>query len=227
MNYGYIRVSTDTQTTENQKMAIEQWCIYNNKHVDAWSSETISGIKQPKDRKLGELLEKLQQGDELYVTELSRLGRSLTMIFNEIQLLIDKKVKLYAIKENFTLADDIQSKVLIFAFGLSAEIERQLISERTKQGLARAKANGKIIGHKKGFKLYNCKLRPYEEEIRQHIKSGGSIYAIAHKYNCKWQTAQRFVNECLNMEKPKTLQSKPKKHGHPSKAEIEYFNTHA
>lgn len=226
MTYGYIRVSTDMQTTENQKLAIEQWCIDNNKHVDEWISETISGTKLPKDRKLGGLLNKLQQDDVLIVTELSRLGRSLTMIFNEIQLLIDKKVKLYAIKENFILADDIQSKVLIFAFGLSAEIERQLISERTKQGLVRAKAKGKQIGHPKGFRLYNCKLRPYEKEIRQHVQSGGSIYAVARRYHVKWQTAQRFILEFMDMPKPAPLTEKPKKHGHPSKAEIEYFNTH-
>lgn len=227
MNYGYIRVSTDTQTTENQKIAIEDWCIKNNHHVDCWISETISGTKQPKDRKLGGLLDKLVEGDILIVTELSRLGRSLTMVFGEIQILLDKKVKLYAIKENFILQDDINSKVLVFAFGLSAEIERQLISERTKQGLVRAKANGKQIGHYKGYRLYNCKLRPYENEIREHIKNGGSVYAISRKYHVKWQTAQRFILEFMDMPKPAPLTEKPKKHGHPSKLELQYFETHS
>ena len=226
MNYGYIRVSTDTQTTENQKMAIEEWCTLNNKHVDIWISETISGTKAPKERKLGGLLDKLREDDVLIVTELSRLGRSLIMVFSEIQILLEKKVKLYAIKENFCLADDINSKVLVFAFGLSAELERKLLSERTKLGLARAKAKGKIMGHCKGYKLYNVKLRPYEDEIREHINNGGSIYAISKKYHVKWQTAQRFVKECMDMPKPAPLCEKPVKHGHPSKAEAEYFLTH-
>lgn len=226
MNYGYIRVSTDTQTTENQRLAIEDWCSQNNKHIDCWISETISGTKQPKDRKLGGLLDKLQEGDVLVITELSRLGRSLTMIFGEIEILLEKKVKLYAIKENFILQDDINSKVLVFAFGLSAEIERQLISERTKQGLARARANGKQIGHPKGYRLYNCKLREHEAEIRSHVAAGGSVYAISRKYKVKWQTAKRFITDFMDMPKPAPLTTPPKKHGHPSKAELEYFATH-
>lgn len=223
MNYGYIRVSTDTQTTENQKIAIEQWCFQNEKYIDIWISETISGTKNPNERKLGALLDRLQENDILVVTELSRLGRSLTMIFSEIQILLDKKVRLYAIKENFVLQNDINSKVLVFAFGLSAEIERQLISERTKQGLARARANGKQIGHRKGFKLYNCKLRPFEDEIRKHIINCGSVYAISKKYQVKWQTAKRFVVEYLDMKKPDSLAVVPKKHEHPSKAECKIF----
>lgn len=226
MTYGYIRVSTDTQTSENQKLCIEDWCKQKNKKIDFWISETISGTKLPKDRKLGDLLEKLQEGDSLIITELSRLGRSLTMIFGEIEILLEKKIKLFAIKENFMLQDDINSKILVFAFGLSAEIERQLISERTKQGLARARANGKQIGHPKGYKLYNCKLRPHEKEIKEHIAKGGSIYWIATTYKVKWQTAKRFVQEFMDMKPPKPISNSPKKHGHPSKFEIEYFKNH-
>lgn len=226
MNYGYIRVSTGMQTVENQRMAIDEWGKRNNKPIDFWYEETVSGAKNYKDRELGNLLRVIQEGDTLVVTEISRLGRSLTMVFNEMQILLDKKVKLYVIKENFALADDIQSKVLIFAFGLSAEIERQLISERTKQGLARVRASGKIIGHPKGYQLYNSKLRPYENEIREHIRNGGSIYAISKKYNVKWQTAQKFVKQRMNMTPPAPLTEKPKKHGHPSKLEQDWFDSH-
>lgn len=130
---------------------------------------------------------------------------------------------LYAIKENFNLSDDIQSKVLAFAFGLSAEIERNMISERTKAGLARARAKGKIIGHPKGYKLYNVKLRKHENEIRMYLFEEKSIYFIAKKYGVKWETAKRFVYEFMNMEKPKPLSSRPKKHGQPSILELEYF----
>ena len=223
MTYGYIRVSTDSQTTDNQRLVIEDWCCLHNLSVDNWISETVSGTKKPTERKLGFLFEKLQPKDVVIVTEISRLGRSLTMVFDVIQVLLEKKVLLYAIKENFNLSDDIQSKVLAFAFSLSAEIERNMISERTKAGLARARAKGKIIGHPKGYKLYNVKLRKHENEIRMYLFEGKSIYFIAKKYGVKWETAKRFVNEFMNMEKPKPLSSRPKKHGHPSILELEYF----
>lgn len=200
MTYGYVRVSTDSQTTENQKLVITEWCNVNGFRIDSWISETISGTKKPEERKLGYLLDSLQKNDILIVTEISRLGRSLIMIFDELQLLLDKGVCLYAIKENFKLVDDIQSKVLAFAFGLSAEIERNLISERTKAGLARARAKGKKIGHSKGYKLYNVKLRKYESNIREDLQQGKSIYFIAKKYGVKWQTAKRFVCEFIDMK---------------------------
>lgn len=224
MTYGYIRVSTDTQTTDNQKMVITEWCLKNNLTIDAWISETISGTKKPEERKLGKLFNQLIPGDTIVVTEISRLGRSLIMIFEEIQYLLDKGVNLHSIKENFHLANDIQSKILAFAFGLSAEIERNLISERTKAGLQRARLKGKVVGHPKGYKLYNVKLRKYENTIRCELNEGKSIYYISKKYNVKWQTASRFVKEFLDMEKPEQLKKEPKKHGHPSIQEIEYFN---
>lgn len=152
-------------------------------------------------RELGKLVEILKEGDTLICTELSRLGRSLTMIFNLMQLLADKKVKVIAIKNNFILTEnDITSKVLMFAFGLSAEIERQLISERTKQGLERAKLNGKKIGHCKGYKCTNVKLTPYKDEILFMLQSGSSIFNIAKKYDAKWITARNFIRDRLNYD---------------------------
>lgn len=223
MTYGYIRVSTDTQTVENQKLVIKDWCRKKRIKIDSWTEETISGTKKTKDRKLGGLLNSMQPGDTLIVTEISRLGRSITMIFEQMQFLLDRNIHLYAVKENFSLANDIQSKVLVFAFGLSAEIERNLISERTKAGLTRARKKGKQLGHPKGYKLYNCKLRCYEKEIRQYLKDGKSIYFIAKKYGTKWDTAKRFITNFLDMDKPEPIVEKPKKHGHPSKQEIDYF----
>lgn len=182
MVYAYIRVSTDTQTVENQRIAINDYLKQQNKKVDVYYSDVKSGTIDYQKRELGKLVELLQEGDTLICTELSRLGRSLTMIFNLMQLLAKKKVKVIAIKNNFILTDnDITTKVLMFAFGLSAEIERQLISERTKQGLQRAKLNGKIIGHKRGFVCQNVKLTPYKEEIRRLLDDGTSINYIAKK----------------------------------------------
>lgn len=196
MVYAYIRVSTDTQTVENQRIAINEYLEKENKKVDAFYSDVKSGTVDYQKRELGKLVEILKEGDTLICTELSRLGRSLTMIFNLMQLLADRKVKVIAIKNNFILTEnDITSKVLMFAFGLSAEIERQLISERTKQGLERAKLNGKKIGHFKGYKCKNVKLTPYQEEIKQLLDNGTSIYSIAKKYGVKWVTARNFIRD--------------------------------
>ena len=139
MIYGYIRVSTDGQSVENQKLAIKNYCRVRLLRKIQWISETISGTKKPEKRKLGKLLNQTQENDTIVVTELSRLGRSLMMILDVLQELLDKKVKVIAIKEGYELGDNIQSKILAFAFGLSAEIERTLLSERTKQGLEQAR----------------------------------------------------------------------------------------
>ena len=133
MNYAYIRVSTNYQTVQNQKIAIREYAKYHRIHNIVWVAETISGTKNPEKRKFGSLLSAANEGDTIIVTELSRLGRSMMMILDVLQLLLEKNVKVIAIKEGYELGDNIQSKVLAFAFGLSAEIERTLLSERTKQ----------------------------------------------------------------------------------------------
>ena len=150
MLYGYIRVSTSCQTTENQKIQIKKYCKEKRLHNIVWYSETISGTKQPDKRELGKLLQGIKSGDIIIVTEISRLGRSMMMIMNVLDYCLKKNVKVIAIKENFILDNSIACKALMFAFGLSAEIERTLISERTKAGLERARKRGKQIGRKSG-----------------------------------------------------------------------------
>lgn len=167
MIYAYIRVSTNYQTVQNQKIAIKNYAKYHRLHNIVWVAETISGTKIPEKRKLGELISNVNKNDIIIVTELSRLGRSLMMILNVLQELLDKGVKVIAIKEGYELGDNIQSKVLAFAFGLSAEIERTLLSERTKQGLERARKQGKQIGRKKGKNLKNINYQG-----KQHISEG-------------------------------------------------------
>ena len=145
MNYGYIRVSTDKQTVENQRFEILQFCQHEGIKIDGWIEETVSGGKAPDKRKLGLLLKKVQKDDMIICSELSRLGRSLYMVLNILSLCMEKGVAVRSIKDNFTLGDDIQSKVLAFAFGLSAEIERKMVSERTKQGLALRREQGPAL----------------------------------------------------------------------------------
>jgi DNA invertase Pin-like site-specific DNA recombinase len=149
------------------------------------------------------------------------------MIFDIISMLKKRNVRCVAIKNNFDMnpndSNDIITSVIIFAFGLSAQIERQLISERTKQGLAVARAKGKRIGRQKGESVYHVKLRKYEAEIMSSSKEGISINALAKKYNVRWSTMKNFITRFSKMKKPEPLLVKPKKHGHPTYRELEYF----
>ena len=152
MIYGYIRVSSDKQTVENQRFEINNFCTKQNIVINDWIEETISGTKNYTKRQLGNLLKKVHKDDIIICSELSRLGRNLFMIMEILNICMTKECRLWTIKDNYRLGDDIQSKVLAFAFGLSAEIERNLISQRTKEALARKKADGIVLGRPKGRK---------------------------------------------------------------------------
>ncbi len=167
MTYGYIRVSTDKQTVENQRFEINNFCRKESIEVDGWIEETISGTKNYDKRKLGGLLNHVQKGDLIICAELSRLGRNLFMIMEILSICMKKDCKVWTIKDNYRLGDDIQSKVLAFAFGLSAEIERNLISQRTKEALARLRAEGKSTGGTETGK--RKRLNPVCEKNREWI----------------------------------------------------------
>ena len=158
MIYGYIRVSTDKQTVENQRFEIENFVHKENIKIDRWIEETVSGTVSVEKRKLGTLLRKLKKGDILVASEISRLGRNLLQIMSILHHCMKNEVQVWTIKDNYRLGTDIQSKDLAFAFGLSAEIERNLISQRTKEALARIKADGKHLGRPHGFKTMKRKL---------------------------------------------------------------------
>ena len=125
MIYGYIRVSSDKQTVENQRFEINNFCERNELVIDDWIEETISGTKNYTKRQLGRLLRKVCKEDIIICSELSRLGRNLFMIMEILNICMAKECKVWTIKDNYRLGEDIQSKVLAFAFGLSAEIERK------------------------------------------------------------------------------------------------------
>lgn len=163
MVYGYIRVSSDKQTVENQRFEIDNFCSKQGLNVDGWIEETISGTKNYDKRKLGTLLEKVKEDDIIICSELSRLGRSLFMIMEILNHCMEKGCKVWTIKDNYRLGDDIQSKVLAFAFGLAAEIERDLIAQRTKEALARKKAEGVTLGRPVGRKSSKVKLSGKED----------------------------------------------------------------
>ena len=158
MIYGYIRVSTDKQTTENQVFEIEQFCIKNNIKVDKWIEETISATKELNKRKLGKLLKQIKSKDIIITAELSRLGRNLLQVMSILHHCMNTGCQVWTIKDNYRLGKDVTSKILAFTFGLVAELERDLISQRTTEALKRLKNEGKVLGRPKGKKNQKHKL---------------------------------------------------------------------
>src|SRR5574344_1075446 len=195
MTYGYIRVSTDKQTVENQRFEINNFCINNRIKIDRWIEETISGTKDIDKRKLGKLLIKMKSQDVLICAELSRLGRNLLMIMGILNECMKHDIKVWTIKDNYRLGNDISSKVLAFAFGLSAEIERNLISQRTKEALARKKAEGIILGRPKGKKSNKVKLSGCEEIIQKMIQQNIHRKEIAKVLKVDRNTLHKFICE--------------------------------
>jgi DNA invertase Pin-like site-specific DNA recombinase len=195
MTYGYIRVSTDKQTVENQRFEINHFAEKNQLIVDKWFEETISGAKNVDERKLGKLLKKMKKGDILICSELSRLGRNLLMIMGVLNECINREIQVWTIKDNYRLGSDINSKVLAFAFGLSAEIERNLISQRTKEALARKKAEGIVLGRPKGRKSAKTKLTGQEKKIRELLNKKVSYSAIGRILGVHRLTVTSFVKE--------------------------------
>lgn len=193
MIYGYIRVSTDKQTVENQRFEILEFCKKQNLTVDSWIEETVSGTVEPNKRMLGTILSCVKKDDLIICSELSRLGRSLFMIMSILNLLMEKGAKVWTIKDNYRLGDDIQSKVLAFAFGLSAEIERKLISQRTKEALALRKKEGKKLGRPKGSIGRKSKLDGAELAVSVMIFAGTNVNQMAKLYGTHRNTVKRFI----------------------------------
>lgn len=193
MVYGYIRVSTDHQTTENQRFEIQKFCDKNDLVIDCWIEETISSTKDLNKRKLGRLLKRIQKDDLIIASELSRLGRNLLQIMSILHHCMDIGAKIWTIKDNYRLGADITSKVLAFAFGLSAEIERNLISQRTKEALARVKSEGKKrIGRPQGSRN-EAKLLGRERYISQKLRDGSSKHQLARRLRVHRDTLNRFI----------------------------------
>ena len=195
MIYGYIRVSSDKQTVENQRFEIKNFCDNQNIKIDGWIEETISGTKAYNKRELGKLLNKVQKDDLIICAELSRLGRNLFMIMEILNICMSKECRVWTIKDNYKLGEDIQSKVLAFAFGLSAEIERNLISQRTKEALARKKIEGVILGRPKGKKSAPEKYKLHDKRIliQELLKAEVSQRKIAKICKEDRNTLARFI----------------------------------
>lgn len=193
MIYGYTRVSTELQNIENQKHEIQTFAKLQKIKVDKWVDEVISSRKSLKERQLGKLLKHLKKGDILIASELSRLGRNLLEVMGILQSCLEKDCQIWTLKENYKLGADIQSKVLAFAFSLAAEIERQLISQRTKESLKRIKDEGKHLGRPHGFNYK--KLDSKKDKIKELLNKQVSKAEIARLLNCSWLTLHRYIKE--------------------------------
>ncbi len=190
---GYIRVSSNKQTLEHQRYEIKQFARKNNLIITRWVEETISSRKPLHKRKLGLLLEELQTGDILISCEISRLGRSLLEVMRILETCLNKNCQVWTIKENYRLGNDIQSKVMAFAFGLAAEIERNLISQRTKSSLANIRASGKKLGRPFAAQSKKLKLAKNTRKIQNLLNKGLSKSQIARILSVNRSTLRRFL----------------------------------
>lgn len=189
--YGYVRVSSDLQNCANQHYEIETFCKKNHLVIDEWVEEVISSKKILKERKLGKLLPKLKKGDILITTEISRLGRNMLEVMGILQHCLEKECQVWTIKENYRLGVDIQSKLLAVVFSLVAEMERQMISQRTKESLKRLKDEGKHLGRPYGF-TYR-KLHKKHTKIKELLNKKVPKTQIAKLMGCTWTTLHRYI----------------------------------
>lgn len=193
MVVAYLRVSTNKQHLMNQKEEIRKFAQKRQLTIDEWYYDIVSGKINSNDRQLGNLLEILQEGDCLIVTEVSRLSRTLIDIMNIINTCIQRKIILHCTKEGYTFENNINSKILGFAFGLVAEIERNLISIRTKEALAVRKAEGKTLGRPPGSSPQLQILLKHKEQVIRSIEQKVSYRQIAETYNVSIGTMNRFI----------------------------------
>ena len=194
---GYIRVSTDKQTYKHQRFEIEEYAKNQGLKIDDWIEETISSRKALKNRKLGVLLENLRENDILITCEISRLGRSLLEVMRILEICLSKNCQVWTLKENYRLGNDIQSKVLAFAFSLATEIERNLISQRTKSSLANLKASGKKLGRPFSAESKKLKLSKNAKKVRNLLAKGISKSQIAKILGVQRSTLRRFIERMV------------------------------
>ena len=192
MIIAYLRVSTEKQNLSNQRSEIERFALQKGISIDRWIMEIASGKKAGKERQLGPLLRRLKKGDTLIITEISRLSRTLTDIMSIMGKCLEKGISLYSVKDGYTFDDSINSKVLCFAFGLVAEIERNLISMRTKEALALRRSEGIVLGRKKGSYTKFQILIDNRNSVINMLKEGKTITYICQHYNLSRDTFEKF-----------------------------------
>jgi DNA invertase Pin-like site-specific DNA recombinase len=189
----YLRVSTTDQDLEKNRAAILH--LANEKDLGRvrWVEETVSGRVSWKKRKIAEVIEHLSPGDNLVVSELSRLGRSMLECMEILSIATQKQIHLYAVKGNWQLDQTIQSKIIAMAFSMAAEIERELISQRTKEALMARRKAGMKLGRPPG--IGRSKLDRYQPEIEGLLAKGSTQKYIAERYGTTEANLSRWLKK--------------------------------
>ena len=198
MIVAYLRVSTGHQVLDNQSNEISKYADAKGIIIDKWVTEVVSGKRKGSERKLGAAIKKMKEGDMLIVTEISRLSRTLMDIMSIMGTLLQKGVNLYSIKDGYSFDNSINSKVLIFAFGLVAEIERNLISLRTKEALELRKLQGVKLGRPKNTLRKMNILIDNISCIVKALERGETKAKICRRYRISFSTFTRFEKIYLN-----------------------------
>ena len=190
---GYIRVSSNKQTVEHQRFEIQNFARKEGLKIDVWEEETISSRRPLSKRKISEVMQMAKDKDIIIACEISRFGRSISEVLHILEVLLNKGCQVWTIKENYKLGNNMQSKIVACIFGLAAEIERNLISERTKSSLANIRASGKKLGRPMKSKNKKLKLSKNREKIKLLLNEGFSKSKIARMMGVQRTTLRRFI----------------------------------
>ena len=195
MVIGYIRVSKASQDTAHQRNAVLEYAHKNKLIVDEFIELEVSSRKTLTQRKVDNLLSRVEKGDIVVVSELSRLGRSISEIISTVNILVDSGGRFISIKENIDIKDrhSMQSKVMITMFSLVADLERDLISQRTKEALATKKADGIRLGRPAG--PGKSKLDPHLPQIQEFINKKVSLLSISKILGVSYSNLFNFVKK--------------------------------
>lgn len=200
MIFAYIRVSTEMQSYESQRYEIEQWSHRQGREIGRWVQEKVSGTQKPEKRTLGRLLRQMKSGDTLVCTELSRLGRNMMMVMSILNTCSQKNIHLYSIKDNFELSDSLNAKIIAFAFSLAAEIERNLISQRTREALAARKQAGVKLGRPAGPSAQRLLFEQKKADILRLRAQGMTIGQLARRLHIHPNTLSRYLSQCRELD---------------------------
>lgn len=197
MNYAYLRVSTDKQDAENQKLGILEYAAARNIQIDAFVEDVVSGTKDWQKRALGDLIQSAKAGDLLIFAEVSRIARSTLQCLQVLQIAADKKLIVHVAKQQMIFDNSLNSKIIATTLSLASEIERTFISMRTKEALKKAKQNGKVLGRPKGKESTNAKLAANHDQLESLLKDRVSVSAIGRMMKVDRKTVSRYVERHL------------------------------
>ena len=200
MIYAYIRVSTEMQTYDSQKFEIDRYCRERGIRIDKWVLESVSGMKAVEKRTLGKIFRRMKRGDLLVCTEISRLGRNMLMIMSILNFCSARGIRIQTIKDGFVLSDNINSKII--AFALAAEIERNLISQRTREALALKRAVGIRLGRPLGSSSKKNAVHDRWEEVMSMINDGIPMTRIAETLGIHRNTLRKYLLENPSLRSP-------------------------